>query len=86
MDVGEEPFKQVVYVADLGRLRWLAKEEAFENALSTLRRKLNEYAVRYDLEDLLNVEESVARKLVEARNQSSPSSKTSASVRRPLRL
>jgi CHASE3 domain sensor protein len=69
MDVGEEPFKQVVYVADLGRLRWLAKEEeeAFENALSTLRRKLNEYAVRYDLEDLLNVEESVARKLVEAK-------------------
>jgi hypothetical protein len=69
MDVGEEPFKQVVYVADLGRLRWLAKEEeeAFENALSTLRRKLNEYTVRYDLEDLLNVEESVARKLVETK-------------------
>jgi hypothetical protein len=35
--------------------------------LSTLRRKLNEYAVRYDLEDLLNVEESVARKLAEAK-------------------
>jgi hypothetical protein len=67
MDVGEEPFKQVVYVADLGRLRWLAKEEAFENALSTLGWKLNEYAVRYDLEDLLNVEESVARKLAEAK-------------------
>jgi len=68
MDVGEEPFKQVVYVADLGQIEQLAKEdeEAFENALSALRRKLNEYAVRYDLEDLLNVEESAARKLAEA--------------------
>jgi len=39
MDVGEEPFKQVVYVADLGQIEQLAKEdeEAFENALSTLR-------------------------------------------------
>jgi hypothetical protein len=50
-EVGGEPFKRVVYVADLGRLRQLAKKEeaAFESALSTLRRNLNEYAVMHGL-------------------------------------
>jgi len=67
--VGEEPFKQDMYVADLGRLRQLAEEEEadFENALSTLRKGLNEYAVKYGLGDLLNVEEGVARELAEAK-------------------
>ncbi|MFZ8807971.1 MAG: hypothetical protein ACO2PN_07680, partial [Pyrobaculum sp.] len=68
VEVGEEPFKQDMYVADLGRLRQLAEKEeaAFENALSTLRMNLNEYAVRHGLGDLLNVEEGVARELAEA--------------------
>jgi hypothetical protein len=67
--VGEEPFKKVAYVADLGQIKQLAeKEEAtFENALKTLRERLNEYAVRYDLGDLLNVEEGKARELAEAK-------------------
>jgi hypothetical protein len=67
--VGEEPFKQVVYVVDLGQMKQLAKkeEEAFENALSTLRRNLNEYAVRHGLGGLLDVSEDVARRLAEAR-------------------
>jgi hypothetical protein len=66
--VGEEPFKNVVYAADLGRLRQLAeeKEAAFEDALSTLRKRLNEYAVRHGLKDL-NVEEGKARELAEAK-------------------
>jgi hypothetical protein len=74
MDVGEEPFKQDMYVADLGRLRQLAEEEekAFKKALNTLRKKLNEYAVRYDLGDLLNVEEGVARELAEAEYRELP--------------
>jgi len=61
--VGEEPFKNVVYVADLGQIKQLVEEEeaAFEDALSTLRKRLNEYAVRYGLGDLLNVEEGKAR-------------------------
>jgi hypothetical protein len=56
--VGEEPFERVMYVADLGRLTQLAEEEekAFENALRVLRERLNEYAVRHGLRDLLNVE------------------------------
>jgi hypothetical protein len=39
-EVGEESFRLVVYVADLGLLTQLAEEEgkAFEEALSTLRR------------------------------------------------
>jgi hypothetical protein len=67
-EVGEGPFKKVVYAADLGRLRQLAEEEeaAFEKALSTLRKGLNEYANRYDLGDLLNVKEGVARELSNA--------------------
>jgi hypothetical protein len=67
-EVGEGPFKKVVYAADLGRLRQLAEEEeaAFEKALSTLRERLNEYAVRHGLGDLLDVKEDVARRLAEA--------------------
>ncbi len=69
VEVGEGPFKKVAYVADLGQIKQLAeKEEAtFENALKTLRERLNEYAVRYDLGDLLNVEEGKARELAEAK-------------------
>jgi hypothetical protein len=71
VEVGEEPFKQDMYVADLGRLRQLAEEEskAIEDALSTLRKRLNEYAVRHDLGDLLNVEEGVARRLAKAEHR-----------------
>jgi len=70
-EVGEGPFKKVVYAADLGRLRQLAEKEeaAFENALKILREKLNEYAVKYNLRDLLNVEEGMARDLAEAENK-----------------
>jgi hypothetical protein len=69
VDVGEEPFKKVMYMLDVGRLTQLAGEEgkAFENALKILRKGLNEYAVRYGLGDLLNVEEGVARELAEAK-------------------
>jgi hypothetical protein len=72
--VGEEPFKKVVYVTDLEKIKQLAMEEqaAFEKALSTLREKLNEYAKRYDLGDLLNVEEGKARGLAEAENTELP--------------
>ena len=67
-EVGEEPFRKVMYMADLGRLTQLAEEEsrAFEDALKILREKLNEYAVKYNLRDLLNVEEGKARGLAEA--------------------
>ncbi len=67
-EVGEEPFKRVVYVADLGRLAQLAeKEEAtFEEALSALKKRLNEYTVKYGLRDLLNIEGGVAMELAEA--------------------
>jgi tetratricopeptide (TPR) repeat protein len=53
--VGEEPFKQDMYVADLEQIKQLAEEEgkAFEEALRILRERLNEYAVRYGLRDLL---------------------------------
>ncbi len=66
-EVGEEPFKRVVHVADVGRLTQLSKKEeaAFENALRILRERLNEYAVKHGLGDLLNVEEGVARGLAE---------------------
>jgi len=55
-------------MADLGRLTQLAEKEeaAFEDALKILREKLNEYAVKYNLRDLLNVEEGKARGLAEA--------------------
>jgi hypothetical protein len=67
-EVGEEPFRRVMYMLDLGRLTQLAEKEeaAFEKALEILREKLNEYAVKYNLRDLLNVEEGVARGLAEA--------------------
>ena len=69
VEVGEEPFKRVVHVADVGRLIQLAEEEgkAFENALKILRERLNEYAVKYGLRDLLDVNEDVARRLAEAK-------------------
>jgi len=68
VEVGEEPFKRVKYVADVGRLAQLAEEEgkAFGDALKILREKLNEYAVKYNLRDL-NVEEGKARELAEAK-------------------
>jgi len=68
VEVVEEPFKRVVHVADVGRLAQLAEEEskAFENALKILRERLNEYAVKYGLRDLLDVKEGVARRLAEA--------------------
>ncbi len=67
-EVGEGPFKRVVYMADLGRLAQLAEKEeaAFESALSALRKRLNEYAVKYGLRDLLDVKDDVARRLAEA--------------------
>jgi hypothetical protein len=70
VEVGEGPFKQVVYVADLGQIKQLAEDEeaAFKNALSTLRVRLNEYAVEYGLGDLLDVKEDVARRLAEAKH------------------
>jgi hypothetical protein len=66
-EVGEGPFKRVVYVADLGQTKQLAEKEeaAFGDALRILREKLNEYAHRYGVGDL-NVEEGKARGLVEA--------------------
>jgi len=69
VEVGEEPFKRVVYMADLGLLKQLAEKEetAFESALSTLRKRLNEYAVMYSVRDLLDVNEGVARRLAEAK-------------------
>jgi len=68
-EVGEGPFKRVMYMPDLDRLTQLAEEEeaAFENALKTLRERLNEYAVKYGLRNLLDVNEDVARKLAEAK-------------------
>jgi hypothetical protein len=68
-EVGEGAFKRVRYKADLGLLTRLAEKEeaAFEEALSTLRKRLNEYAEKYDLGDLLNVEEGKARELAEAK-------------------
>jgi hypothetical protein len=57
-----------VYVADLGQIKQLAEKEeaAFEKALEILRRRLNEYAVKYGLRDFLDVNEEVARRLAEA--------------------
>jgi hypothetical protein len=73
-EMGEGPFKRVVYVADLGRLRQLAEEEskAFEDALRILRERLNEYAVKYGLRNLLDVNEDVARRLAEAKQAEFP--------------
>jgi len=67
-EVGEGPFKKVVYVADLGHIKQLAEKEeaAFEDVLRILRERLNEYAVKHGLKDL-NVEEDAARELAEAK-------------------
>jgi tetratricopeptide (TPR) repeat protein len=88
VEVGEEPFKRVICAADLEKTKQLAKEEskAFEEALEILRKRLNEYAVKYGLRDLLDVNEGVARRLAEAEYNELPSSKTSASARRPTPL
>ena len=55
-EAGEPPLKRDMYVPDLGRLEQLAEEEeaAFEKALGTLRERLNEYAVKHDLGNLLD--------------------------------
>jgi len=68
VEVVEEPFKRVMYMPDLGLLTQLAEKEeaAFEDALRILRVRLNEYAVKYNLRDLLDVNEDVARRLAEA--------------------
>jgi hypothetical protein len=73
-EVGEEPFKKVVYVAGLKQIKQLAEgeEAAFEEALSTLRERLNEYAHRYGVGDLLDVKEDVARGLAEAEHRELP--------------
>ncbi len=70
-EMGEGPFKRVGYMADLGRLAQLAKKEeaAFEEALRILRGRLNEYAVKYGLRDLLDIKEGAARELAEAEAQ-----------------
>jgi hypothetical protein len=68
-EVDEGPFKRVVYVADLEKTKQLAEEvgEAFDDALKIVRKRLNEYAVKYGLGSLLNVEESAARGLAVAK-------------------
>ncbi len=73
-EVGEGPFKRVVYMADLRLLKQLTEKEeaAFEEALSALREGLNEYAVKYGLRDLLDVDEDVARKLAETEYKELP--------------
>ncbi|NAZ33658.1 MAG: hypothetical protein GU356_05170 [Pyrobaculum sp.] len=70
VEVGEEPFKNVVYAADLGQIKQLAEEEgkAFEEALRVLRERLNEYAVKHGLRDPLDVNEGVARRLAETKH------------------
>jgi hypothetical protein len=69
VEAGEELFKRVMYAVDLGRLKQLAEEEevAFGDALKILKERLNEYAVKYGLRDLLDVNEDVARRLAEAK-------------------
>jgi hypothetical protein len=70
-EVGEGPFKRVMYMPDLRLLKQLAEKEeaAFKEALSTLRKRLNEYAVKYGLRDLFDVKEDVTRGLAEAENK-----------------
>jgi len=70
-EVGEGPFKRVRYMLDLDLLKQLAEEEeaAFEKALDILRTRLNEYAKKYGLGDLLDVKEDVARELAEAEDR-----------------
>jgi len=73
-EVGEGPLRWAMYVADLKGLERLAKEEekALDDALRTLRERLNEYAVKYDLRDLLDVKEDAARELAEAERTALP--------------
>jgi len=73
-EVGEEPFRRVMYVADLGRLAQLAEKEetAIGAALKILRERLNEYAVKYGLGDLLDVNEDTVRRLAEAEYRELP--------------
>ncbi|KUO85649.1 MAG: hypothetical protein AT711_02810 [Thermoproteus sp. CIS_19] len=61
--------KRARYVVDLVALRRLAEEEerAFEDALRILRKRLNEYIVKYDLRSFLNVDEDIARRLADAK-------------------
>jgi hypothetical protein len=68
VEVGEGPFKKAVCMLDVGRLIQLAEEEgkAFEDALKILRKRLNEYAVKHGLRDLLDVNEGKARELSNA--------------------
>jgi hypothetical protein len=68
VETGEEPFKKVVYIANVFLPTQLAEKEeaASENALRILRERLNEYAVKHGLRDLLDVEEGKARGLAEA--------------------
>jgi hypothetical protein len=73
VEVGEGPFKRAVYAADLGRLERLAEEEeAFDDALRALKERLNEYAVKYRLGDLLDVDEDTAKRLAEAKAPEPP--------------
>jgi hypothetical protein len=74
VEVGEEPFKRVVHVADLLLLTQLSRKEeaAFEDALKILRERLNEYAVKHGLRDLLDVNEDVAKGLAEAEYKKLP--------------
>jgi hypothetical protein len=74
VEVVEEPFKRVMYMADLRLLTQLSEKEeaALENALKILRKKLNEYAVKYSLRNLLDVKEDVARRLAEAEYKKLP--------------
>ncbi|MFP3212882.1 MAG: PaRep2b protein [Thermoproteus sp.] len=73
-EVGEGPLRWAMYVADLKGLERLAKEEekALDDALRALRERLNEYAVKYDLRDLLDVKEDAARELAEAERTALP--------------
>ncbi len=73
-EVGGEPFKRVVHVADVGQIKQLAEKEgkAFEKALEILRKRLNEYAVKYGLRDLLDVNEDMARRLAETEYKKLP--------------
>jgi hypothetical protein len=63
VEAGELPFKKVVYIANVFLPTQLTEKEetAFDNALRILRERLNEYAVKHGLRDLLDVEEGKAR-------------------------
>ncbi len=75
-EVGEPPLKWDMYVVDLEKIKRLAEGEeerkAFEDALNTLRERLNEFARKYQLGDLLDVKEDAARRLAEADHRELP--------------